>query len=358
MELSLRELCVARICSGSIRLKVMAPRGKEAVILVKKPSREATYIANEVYHDVFEEAQMDGLHSEESLLDFLVENDLWDEEKERLLKALPGEIDEFKVKLFEATFRSDERKAIRKALGIAKTRLAELVEQRNAHVCFSCSGAASIAKSRYLIGSSLYYATGRKVFVDDTFWDQSSVLLDNVMVAISRNRLDDGVFRELARTEPWRSIWNARKVEGSVFGVPVIDFTDEQKALTNWSLLYDSIFQHPECPGDDTLEDDDLVDGWMIVQRRKREQQNTQNADGLLKNEAIRNSDEVFIPVGSVEDAKKVHNLNDKFVQSTVRQRFAHLAKHGTVDEVNMPDTRKRLQMEATQLLSQHLKGK
>lgn len=355
MEPALRELYVARVCSGSVRVPAADHRGRERIYLVRRPSRGRAYVAQELYHEVHEQARMDGLLSDEGLYDFLVENGHWDGERQGLLGRLPGEIEDFKVGLIGSRFRSDERATIRLYLAAAKKKYAELMNERHGQDWLSCLGAASIARSRYLLGASLY-AGKRPVFPDDSFWDRPSVLLDNVLLAYSRARIDDAAYRELARTDPWRAVWNSRKVEASLFGVAASEHTDEQKSLVNWSLLYDSVYAHPECPGDDVVGDDDLLDGWMIVQRRKREEQAKKQSADDVTSEAVGKHDEVYLVAGSVEDARRIHDLNDPHTKHVVRQRFERLKGGEPVSELEMPDTKQRLRMEATQRLAEMMK--
>jgi hypothetical protein len=105
--------------------------------------------------------------------------------------------------------------------------------------------------------------------------------------------------------------------------------TDEQRALVNWSLLYDNVYQHPECPADAVVEDDDLLDGWLIDQRRDREAKATGGGGRvqLVGNEKIRGSQEVYLVAETPADARKVVDLNDEFGRAVQKQRFAHLRR-------------------------------
>lgn len=337
---SRRELLVSRICSGSVRIKLDDGR----VFLVKRPSREARYVANEVFQEALEEAELGGLYSEDGLLAYLLEHDFWDEEREELFEKLPKDIEELKVGLFQATFRSNERKTIRAALDAAKQKYAELLEQRGRDTHLSCLGFATLARARYILGASLWDGAGPVFTSNEQFWHADCELLDEVMEGYSRLRLSEPDFRDLARNEPWRSIWSCHKLEGTLFGVAPVDYTEEQLALANWSNLYDSIYQHPECPPDDVIADDDMLDGWMIVQKRKR-------ASATPFSDPHPNADEVYIVADTMEDAKKIHELNSAAGKATVKRRFDHLRKHRDreVNELDMPDTRQRLRMEVTQ---------
>lgn len=101
-----------------------------------------------------------------------------------------------------------------------------------------------------------------------------------------------------------------------------------------------------------------MLDGWMIIQRRKREAMQAQKRGSEISNEKIRNANEVYIMSDTVEDARQVDKLNDQVASHIKQQRMAHLKKHGTVSEMNMPDTWQRFQMELAQLESNRIRGR
>lgn len=351
MDQATKELLVARICSGTVRCRLDRPNGSR-VYLLKSPTSEQLYRAQELYAERFEDCERSGLYTEAALLDFLIVQDFWTIEQEELLTKLPKEIDEFKVGLFKTGFRSKEKTVIRKALVAARQKLGELSMQRAAYAHLSCSGVASLARSKYLIGVSLYRRSGQPAFAGN-FWKHSSSLLDAAMEEVARQKLTEAHYRELARSEPWRSIWSSRTSEGSLFGVPVTRHNEDQHNLVCWSMLYDNVYSHPNAPSDEVIADDDVLDGWLIDQRRQREAAaNEGSADELIKNEKIRSSQEVYLVADTVDDARKVESLNSAAATATKRQRFKALKEAGTLNELEMPDTKRRLRMEATQKLA------
>lgn len=279
-----------------------------------------------------------------------MDEDLWDSERQEMLEAVEKDIENTKVNLYQAGFRSQNAKMAKKVLAIAKDKRFELLGQRHAYDYLTCAGAATVARARYLISSSLFHLDGRPV--------KNRVLIDEANDYYIRNRLTEETFRELARTEPWRNIWAGKRSEGGIYGVPAADMTDEQRSLQIWSSLYENIAECPEGPSDDVLEDDDALDGWLILQQRKRKKgQLEKRADELLGNEKIRGSQEVFVPVDSLEDAKRIEELNSTHSATVKKQRMAALKKKGQMTEAQMPDTKRKLQMEMTKLSAAAARG-
>ncbi len=354
MDHGTREYLVARICSGSVRCHVQTPRGRR-VYLLKSPTPDQLYLAQELYLERFRDCELEGLYTDAQLMDFLYAHDFWSPEQEKLLELLPKDIDQFKVALFKTGFRSNEKTVVRKALQTAREKLSDLLDQRGAYAHLSCSGVAALARSKYLTGAALYRRDGRPAFAGN-FWKGSSSLLDAAMEEVSKQKLTETQYRELARTEPWRSIWSTSKSEGSLFGVPVTRHNEDQHNLVCWSMLYDNVYGHPQAPSDEVVADDDVLDGWLIDQRQQRDAASHQtSADELIKNEKIRGSQEVYLMADTMEDARKVEGLNNEMVQAVKRRRFQALKAAGTLNELEMPDTRQRLRMEVTQKLSQSM---
>jgi hypothetical protein len=346
MDFSLKEFYITRIITGFFRCKI-----NNQIYLIKQPDRHTRHIAQEVYLEALKDAELDGLYNDEELSKFLKQNDIWDDQKQKDLDQLHKDIEDYKVSLFKAAFKSEERKMIRGLLSLAKDKFYELSSLKVSYNHLSCSGTASTAKIRYLVGKSLAYEDGTKVWENDDFWKNTDPLLEDVTNVYISNRISDSEFRELARTEPWRSTWSCRKCEREVFGVPTVDLTDEQKSLVIWSSMYDSIYEHPSCPQQEIVDDDDLIDGWLILQKRERVKNQTKiQAEDLISNDRIKNSGEVFIIGQSKEDRERIESLNDDYAKNIKRQRMDLIQKKGFVNEADMPDTKLDLQMQANRM--------
>ena len=351
MDYNKREYLIARICSGVVRVKL------DKIYTIKIPTTEQKYLAEELYQDQLKEAELQDLFSEEELLEYMLEIGCWDLDREKLLKILPKEIEDFKVGIYKAIFKTDEKNHIRAALQIARDKLDELTRIKNQNNYLSCSGFAELARSRYLIGRSLYISN-EPVFKDDSFWKDDTDLLDEIMVAYSKEKLSNTDIRFLARNDPWKGIWNSHKQGSFIFNVSAIDYTDEQRCLVGYSSLYDSVEGHPECPSDDIINDDDALDGWLISQKRESDKRkNRVAAEELIGNEKIRGSDEIFIPANTREDAEKIDSLNDEQALAAKKRKLNYVAKKGQVDEANLPEVKKRLQMKRNELAAKALKG-
>jgi hypothetical protein len=339
---------VARICSGTVRLRL-----ERGVILITNVTQEQKYLACELHERTYQAAMEQNLYSAEEALGLLMELGLWTEEKQKLLLSLPKEIEQFKVGLLDSRFRSSENASIRKALTRAKETLHSLQSERNVYYHYSANGVADMAKARLLLAFALRYPDGRPVFADEeAYWNSEDTIIEEAMVTYGQTRLDEATLRELARTDPWRSIWNARTTEGKLFGVPASMHTEEQIALVEISSLYEKVYSSPDCPDEEILSDDDMFDGWLIKQKRKHESElKSRNVSQDISNEKISKAQEVFLVAENDDDARRVMELNDDFARSIQKQRFSYLNKKGVVNEQDMPDTQRKIKMELNRMM-------
>jgi len=352
MEFNARETLVLRIISGSIHINV-----NSRDFLVKTPSPETRYKAQLLYNRRLNELQSSSLLSEDQLIDFLLRNNLWSIEDQSKLDSLPKDIENLKVQLYELVFKSNQRKEVKALIKRGKEELRTLRERRSRFQHITPEGNASISKLYYLIGSSLYYYnTDRKVYKSDKWIDKPNGIIHQVIIEYNRAFIEENIYRELARTEPWRSIWNAAKSD-TLFGVPSISLSDEQKSLVFWSRLYDNIYENPDCPDDEIIEDDDMLDGWLISERRKRDKEKG-NAEAERIAARHGNASEIFVVAETAEDIKKINEMNSPTSKMIKRQRAAAINQAGVLDEADLPDVARDIQTKANQMYFDKMKNK
>jgi cation diffusion facilitator CzcD-associated flavoprotein CzcO len=108
--------------------------------------------------------------------------------------------------------------------------------------------------------------------------------------------------------------------------------------------MYDNIQESMECPNKEVIEDDDMLDGWFIIQHKKREKDRVEKEfENSTKNEKIKNAPEVFV-VASKEKAEKINDMNDMNAKMIKHQRKLALDRYGSLDEQNLPDQRRNIQ--------------
>lgn len=333
MEQHEREYFLYKILSGYV---VYTTNGKR--LKIYHPYGEILQEGAFVYIEARKQALEDGVMTESDAIDLLKSEDLWSDEKEKnYQEVLPKHIEYWKKQLYLSFFKSEDRKTIRKYLRKAKQEYEEMHNIRHKYHANTCDGVASYSRLQFFIENLTRY-NGKKYK-----WTEASSVL--AISEYQANLISDDKIREISRTAPWNQIWSCGKKINNIFGKTALELTNEQLKLISYSSMYDSIHEHPESPSDDIISDDDSLDGWMLLQREKRESKMKEsNADKLLS-EKHRNADEVYFVAQTLEDAQKIDALNSHQARAVKKQRFNTIRKHGEVHDIMLPDMQQKLQM-------------
>jgi hypothetical protein len=337
MDYLSRETLVHRILSGSLILDI-----DNSIYVVKTPTRQIRYLATLVYQRAVQDNLFSDWLSQEQAISYLI-NDAallpanYKEELEKLNKAM----DDTKVDMFKAFPDFSKIKMLKRTLAGQKKLVGSINSILHSMDRFTIEGNAEIAKYQYIISHSIFDIHDQPIAVDQR-------IMERIVQSISENNISLSDFRELARTDPWRSYWNADKE--NIFGVPSADWTEEQRTLILFSKMYDNAYKHPDCPKDVIINDDDLFDGWQIYEGRKQEADkggNNKQGDG-----------EHFVMVKSEEDAKRVYEQNSPEVKAILKNRQKALENSGRLKEAELPDVKTEIALKTQQLLKEHLKGR
>lgn len=344
MQLYERDFFISRVRAGYIPIKIDNKR-----MLIYSADQDVELEANEIYREEYQRGIDEDILADNDILNFLIINDLWSETKEKEYnEILPKHIDYWKKELYQAFLKTKTREKIRKYLQTAKDELVRLSNIRTAYNYATIEGYASYVKSMFIISESARI-DGKKVD-----WDYFD--LNSVMYKYHSSILSSGSIRMLARTSPWSGLWPVLKSNGRIFDN--VNLSDEQQSLLSWSLMYDKIYESPDCPSDDIIHDDDMLDGWILVQKEERKKNmKQQEAKGAL-NEKVQNSDEVFIVAETKEDAEKVDALNSAQGQRIKQNRLKQLSKKGKLKQQEFKDVQLERSRQMKQAYTQRLKGK
>tara|TARA_R110000824_G_scaffold136793_2_gene300539 strand:+ start:16091 stop:17122 length:1032 start_codon:yes stop_codon:yes gene_type:complete len=337
-----REFFIYRVINGFLRCGA----GCGETFNIFESDSKQKYVLSELYVNSYRKALQLGCYEEDEILDLLLEYDLWDEQKETKLKGLPKQIDDMKVRMLENAFKSKTREGIRHHVRLAQQQIQDLAQQKHFYYQYTCEGYADYCVLSYFVETSCFDEQNK---ICD--WNIHS--LDKFVSLYQQDFLSDDAIREISKTNEWSRIWAVSRDASLLFDRQPHEFTSNQISLILWSKTYDSCQESTECPPEKVIDDNDLFDGWLIKQRRKRETDTKQDFGKSSVN--LPDSDEVFIPVETESDREEVDNMNDPLVRSIKRQRFKQIEEQGSVQHGDLSDVRRDIQMEANkQQVSTH----
>jgi|TARA_B100000029_G_scaffold176260_1_gene173533 hypothetical protein len=339
MELYEREYFVARILSGYLRHRV----DKNLVIKIYSPNVDQVYESEEIYLEEMKTGRKHDLLTEKEMEEWQFKLGTWTTEDETLFEQLPKDLESFKEQLYNNRYKFSQTEQLRKYIQKAKSEYLRLGSKKYAHQTATCEGYAMYCKWNWLIEQCTF-------FLDGTPYDWKKVSSYDLLSSYKGYAIQENEYRELARNNPWRSYWNlsGKTIQG-VFGVCASEASTEQRTIASFAKMYDNVYESTECPEEDVIEDDDMLDGWFVVQTKKRE---ADKKKSQTESVGHGNAQDVFIMADGKEDIDRINSMNDTRAKVVSKQRHRIAEEQGKVKHQDLPDVRRDINMQANQMQS------
>jgi hypothetical protein len=349
MDNGLTSIYLSRILSGFYIFQY-----KEKKYKLVYPDCKLKYSAELYCQEEYEQNKYNDWIKDEDILSVLIDLKLWSHNGDQELKNIETKIEDLKIELYHNFLNPAKIKNIKKSIHNAQRAYEALYDNRHCLDTATLKGYCGIIKSQYILVNSLYSLDDKKIFEDLNIIDYS--LVNDISFHINKDIINTTIFRTIARSEVWRNYWSANKHR--IFDKPTIDWTDEQKTLIILSKMYDSAFEHPDCPPDSVVQDDDMFDGWMILSRRQNEKDREKNRnEKMLNNKKVGNAQEVFLVANSKEEAQNIYSLNDNTSKNIINERNKIVMRSNQdIKEADLPDVQRNLLIKNNQQFMQSRK--
>jgi hypothetical protein len=159
---------------------------------------------------------------------------------------------------------------------------------------------------------------------------QKLIRLANLMQLISLKDI-----RRLARSDTWRAYWAAKKQ--AIFRHTPL--SNEQLSLATFSRMYDNVYSHPEKPESFVIDDDDMLDGWVLSHDRE------DLVQSKVKNSKVAQSNEVFVMAGDQVQANEVYAKNSPEARLAQQTRQKQLERFGGMKYTDFADMKQERMM-------------
>jgi hypothetical protein len=338
-----REYFIARIRSGAYRVEQSG-----ITLKIISPTIDDEYAISVVYMKSYERALEAELMTEDEMLDWMRSKYLWTEDDDTKTTTIEKDLERLRVEIFNCRYQSNKREHVRKYIRAAETALNKQSTKKHENQQNTCEGIANLEKSLAFIKQC--------TFIGNEPCDFESIDITNILYEFNSMILKEKDIRELARNDPWRSLWLMREsCDLKLFANQDRELSIDQKNLLVWSRMYDNIQESMDCPTDDVIDDDDLLDGWFIIQRKKQEKERAESElENRVDNEKISNSQEVFIIAETQKDAENINQVNTYGSQMIKKERMAVIKEKGEAKDLDFRDQ----QIKMNQLSNEQFKGK
>lgn len=342
MDQRLLGVCLSRILSGFYLFLY-----KNNMYKLVYPDIELKYRAEIYANEEYYQNRFNDWITEDAIVDALVSIGSWTYDGDNYLTNLEKQIEDLKVDIYKSFLNPTKLKSLKKTLTNLKNTYNRLYNTRHSLDQYTVKGYSESLKNEYILIHSLYKENNEKVFPDTNDIDFN--LLNKLSEHINNDIIDISVFREIARSDQWRNYWSANKEH--IFDKSTVNWTDEQKTLVVLTKMYDSAYEHPECPPDKIIEDDDMFDGWMIHQKRENEKiKNKNRTEKMLEGKNLSKAGEVFIMANSQEEAQNIYDLNDGTSRHIIKERNSMIqSSKDLIQDSNLPDVQRSLLVQANE---------
>lgn len=310
------------------------------------PNIHDKYLAHNTYLSIINDYKYeDGWITEKNISSILNVYNIWNDTKEKYLNDSKELLDKTKIQYFLNFNTASVKPQIKNSIDNLNKTINGLYNEKYSLNYLTLENYAQNIKNQILVSSMIYNDDNVRVFEPDID-NIDSDLLEKFIREIYNNSLGQEAIKKLARHEIWRSYWGSNK--DKIFSGSVVDWTDEQRSLVNFTRTLDSIREHLEAPEEEIINDDDALDGWMLYQHEKaikeKKQKHITEKYGLNN----KNGQEVFILANNQEEAKEIFSLNDRTTMREIKEMKQVVNKSDElINWAELPHVKRELKTQA-----------
>lgn len=342
-----REFFISSIRSG----KVIVKNG-DIRLVIRPLTIDQLLEADMVFKECFDNTYADDMMTEYEVEVWMNESGLWTITEENKTKSFKDDLEKLKIEIYNNRHEKKLREQIRRYIRVAERALASHLREKSSYFQNTREGYALSEKVAWIIKNTTY--------CDNKLYDFEEISLNYVTDEWYKSILSESNIRELAREEPWKSLWSIKNNSNSKLfnNKKNEELNTNQKNLIIWSQIYDNIQESLDCPTPEVIKDDDLLDGWFLVQAKKRESDRLERElESDIKNEKIKNSSEVFVMTQDPDNIHRIEKMNNPMVQNIKKQRFDFIQKKKSVNHHELPDQQLEIEMQFTNMQGKNSRG-
>jgi hypothetical protein len=281
------------------------------------PTLQLKYDSQILYDEIIENNKFDKRFLTQDEIDlYLRIYNFWNKKKEEELEKTKKILDDLKIDLY-LNYRNEKKKeSIKSKIKAIDKSLEELYALKNTMSHLSIENYAMSIKNEYLIINTIYFKD--KLFFKNTDTNNcDNKLLQSFIREIVEYTLDPSILRQVAKSDLWKSYANICDLK--------VDFNvnDDYRHLIGLYKMFDNVRQHPECPTEDIINDDDALDGWFIYQHQKAEKEKKKNAILDKVGGNTKKAGEVFLLTDDVTERNDIYDLNDLNTRQNIKEIIA-----------------------------------
>lgn len=292
--------------------------------VVYYPSLNIKYKAEQLYLKVLDDHKFDTEWLSDIQLQILLEkNNIWNNEKDNYLKNQQNLLDKTKIELYKDFSNQQLKNKHKKLISSINSIVNNLITEKTSLDYLTLDFFASTIKHEYILMNTTYY--NERLLLKD---NDDHKLVQDLSYEILKHQINMTTLKQIARSDLWKSYYS----ENVMYPNGTLETNDDYRNLINLSKMYDSIKQHPEAPTEEVTNDDDALDGWLLLQKEKatKDKRKNQVLDRIRGNK-IKDAKELFVITQDQKEAEEIFGLNDPKTMKDIRASIDMAKQKGKV---------------------------
>lgn len=336
------EILIYRIISGYQYIKL-----NNNLYKLVSPSIDLKIAANILYNDIYQENLYGKFILKENLKELLISNQIISETFDADLYTTEKRLNAAKIQYYKQFYTQQKKSNKNKIISLSKT-ISNAYNKKRCLDFLTLENYCENIKNEFIISKTLYDESNNLVFRDYSNIDY--VFFNKITLTIADNLINIDTYKKIARSDYWKKISSSNR--SNIFRGPSSEYSEEQKALLSITDMYTRVYEHPDAPDEEIINDDDALDGWMLEMQEKITRSKKQKG---IDNTLSKGSDspEVYVMTDK-QNLNKVMELNSPEALKIVKSRTA--IKPGEVkQDADFDDTKEQIRQQINDL---NMKGK
>lgn len=350
MDESRKQNAINRIVSGIVYLEI-----DNELYKCVQPTQDQKALSDLIYNNTFQDHKYSGMLNKDQVSSILEAKQIWTKKDQSDHDELLKYLDDLKVDLYKNKLHTDMKKSIRARIKQVGNMISKSLQRKHFLDVSTIEYHAEKNRQEFLLAVCILDINNNHIYNYNNFNSKSRYILNRFLNHSLSGILEVSEYREISRTEPFRSLWAIGKE--NVFNICSRDLSIDQRTLILYSRMYDNVYENPERPSDEVIHDDDMLDGWFIIEKRKQDKEKKQaEVDKMVGGHGGKG--ELFIVANSAEDADQIRSLNDINSKMKMQQREKAIKEKGKLEEHQLPDVQMELKQEAMRQMADRFKRK
>ncbi len=305
---------INRIISGYQFIEI-----KDNLYKLISPTVDLKMAADILYNKTYQDNLFSSFIPKENIDQLLVSVDMISEDIDKQIKTTEKTLENAKIQYYKQFSKSSVKSRNQKKIRSIEKILHKAYSAKQYLDFLTLEHYCENIKNEYILSHTLMDKDDKLLF--NNYPEINHILFNNIAQEIAHNIIPVNTYKQIVRTDSWRKMYNSNPT--NIFNRAATEHTEEQKALLSINQMYNKIYEHPECPSEDIIEDDDALDGWMLDQQKKNAREKMEKGVDNLLGKKGQNATEVFLMAKNDEEYEEINELNSPQALAKIKARMA-----------------------------------